>query len=173
VDVITKDEARKLIRDTGLSESLIKHAEGVARRAESVCKMLESAGHIVHVEKVVIASILHDIGMVGPHGLDHGKASADVLEEFGLKTLADVVREHVFPKSDHLSLEAKILIYANLTTGPEGEPIDPEKKLDFLHQLAYNWKDEKERSLALNALQAKRKILSEIEALIESALVNG
>lgn len=171
MDAITRDEARKLIRDTGLSESLIKHAEGVARRAESVCQMLESAGHTVHEEKVVIASILHDIGMVGPHGLDHGKASADVLEEFGLKTLADVVREHVFPQSAHLSLEAKILIYANLTTGPEGEAIDPEKKLDFLHQIAYNWSNEEERSHALKALQAKRKIISEIEDLIQRAIV--
>lgn len=173
MDAITRDEARKLIRHMGLSERLIQHAEGVARRAESVCQLLESAGHTVHTEKVIIASLLHDIGLSRPHGLDHGEASAEVLEEFGLDNLAELVREHVFPQSSHLPLEAKILIYANLTTGPDGEAIQAKKKIDFLHQLAYNWKDEKERSLALNALQAKSKILSEIEALIERALVNG
>lgn len=172
MDAITRDEARKLIRHMGLSERLIQHAEGVARRAESVCRLLESAGHTVHAEKVIIASLLHDIGLSRPHGLDHGEASAEVLEEFGLNNLAELVREHVFPQSSHLPLEAKILIYANLTTGPDGEAIQAKTKLDFLHQLAYNWKDEKERSLALNALQAKNKILSEIEALIERALVN-
>jgi HD superfamily phosphodiesterase len=171
VDAITRDEARKLIRDSGLSENLLKHVEGVARRAESVGKMLENSGHTVHVEKVVIASILHDIGMAGPHGLDHGKASANVLEEFGLTTLADIVREHVFPRSDHLPLEAKILIYANLTTGPEGEPVDPEKKLNFLQQIAYNWTNEKERSLAMKALETKRRIVQEIESLIQEAIV--
>lgn len=172
MDAITRDEARKLLRDTGLGENLIKHAEGVARRAESVGRILENAGHTVHVDKVVISSILHDIGMVGPHGLDHGKASADLLEEYGLKSVADLVRVHVFPLSVLLSLEAKILIYANLTTGPDGEAIDPEKKLNFFHQIAYNWSNEEERLLALKALQKKRKIISEIECLIQEALVS-
>jgi len=38
--------------------------------------------------------------------------------------------------------------------------------------LTYNWKAEKERSLALKSLQVKHKIISEIEALIEKAMVN-
>jgi len=172
VDAIIRAEARKLIRDAGLSKSLIQHAEGVARRAESVCRMLEAGDHTVHIEKVVIASLLHDIGLSRPHGLDHGEASAEILEEFGLNNLAELVRVHVFPQSSHLSLEAKILIYANLTTGPEGKPIDAGTKLHFLRQLAYNWKAEKERSLALKSLQVKHKIISEIEALIEKAMVN-
>ncbi|MBN2378558.1 HD domain-containing protein [candidate division WOR-3 bacterium] len=172
MDAITREEARMLIRHVGLSERLVQHAEGVARRGESVCRLLESSGHTVHAEKVIIASLVHDIGLSRPHGLDHGETSAEVLEEFGLNNLADLVREHVFPKSSHLSLEAKILIYCNLTTGPDGEAIDAKTKLDFLHQLAYNWKNEYERTRALNALQIKRKIISEIEALIESAIVN-
>ncbi len=172
MDAITRAEARKLIRDVGLSESLIQHAEGVARRAGSVCRMLEAGGRTVYTEKIIIASILHDIGLSRPHGLDHGEASAEVLEEYGLSNLAELVRVHVFPQSAHLSLEAKILIYANLTTGPEGEAIDAETKLRFLHQLAYNWKDEKERSLALNALQVKRRIIAEIEAFIQKSMIN-
>jgi len=172
VDAITRYEARKLIRHVGLSENLIQHAEGVARRAESVCRILEAGDHTLHIEKVVIASLLHDIGLSRPHGLNHGQVSAEVLEEYGLNNLAELVRLHVFPRSAFLSLEAKILIYANLTTGPKGEAIDPKIKLEFLHRLAYNWKNKKERSLALKALQTKRKIISEIEALIEKAMVN-
>lgn len=170
MDAITRDEARRLIRQAGLSDSLIRHSEGVARRAESVCRLLEAAGHTLYTEKVVLASLLHDIGLSRPHGLDHGAASAEVLEELGLTELARITRVHVFTQTTEVSLEAKILIYANLTTGPEGKSIDPEKKLKFLHHLAYNWKDTNERRLALRALGVKRRIVSEIEELIRRAI---
>lgn len=170
MDSITRNEARRLIRQAGLSDTLIRHSEGVARRAEAVCRLLEAVGHTLYTEKVVLASLLHDIGLSRPHGLDHGAASAEVLEEFGLTELAKIIRVHVFTQTTEESMEAKILIYANLTTGPEGESIDPEKKLKFLHHLAYNWKDENERQLALRALGVKRKILSEVQALITKAI---
>ncbi|MBD3286232.1 HD domain-containing protein [candidate division WOR-3 bacterium] len=173
MDSITRNEARKLIRDAGLGDSLIKHSEGVARRAESVARMLASSGHILNLELIVVGAILHDIGLVGPHGLDHGKASADLLEEYGLVSIAALVREHVFPLSSHLPLEAKILAYANLTTGPEGEPVDYEKKLGFLYKIAYNWRNGKERFLALKALDVKRKIVQEIEELVHKAMVGS
>ena len=84
--------------------------------------------------------------------------------------MARITRVRVFTERTEISLEAKILIYANLTTGPEGESIDPEKKLKFLHHLAYNWKDTNERRLALRALGVKRRIVSEIEELIRRAI---
>jgi len=118
MDAITRYEARKLIRDSGLSEGLIMHSEGVARRAESTCQLLEAHGYTVNTEKVIIASLLHDIGLSRPSSLDHGDSSAGILEEYGLNRVAELVRVHVFPPSLDISLEAKILIYANLTTGP-------------------------------------------------------
>lgn len=170
MDSITRAEAKQLLKDEALPEDLIKHAEGVARRAESLCQILEASGHSVYHEKVVLASLLHDVGFSLPHGLDRGEASAQVLRPLGLNDLADLVALHVFPPNVDISLEAKILIYANLTTGPKGEPIDPERKLEFLERLAFNCNNRSERLAAIKALKIKRLIVSEIDELINQAL---
>lgn len=170
MDSITRAQARKLLKDEALPDDLIRHAEGVARRAESVCQILEAGGHTVYTEKVILASLLHDVGFSMPHGLDVGKASAELLHSLGLTDIAKLVGLHVFPPCEDIALEVKILIYANLTTGPNGSPIDPEIKLEFLERVALNCDNRRERLEAMRAFKIKRAIVSQIDELIRQSI---
>jgi len=167
---INREKARQLLEEIGLDDEARKHSEGVAKRAEAVCRILEADGHSFYTEKVFLAALLHDIGLTRPHGLDHGAASAQILEEMGLGDLAKLVIVHALPQTDDLVMEAKVLIYADTTTGPDGKAIDPLVKLDFLHRISTEWKNEKERILALEAYDVKRRIVSEIDELIKKAM---
>ncbi|NLI98676.1 HD domain-containing protein [bacterium] len=167
---INRQKARELLKGIGMDEETQRHSEGVAKRAEAVCRILEAAGHSFYTERVFLAALLHDIGLTEPHGLDHGAASAEILKERGLDDLASLVKVHALPQTDDLPIEAKVLIYADITTGPDGKAIDPMVKLDFIHRLSQEWKNEKERVLALEAYDVKRRIVSEIDELIKKAM---
>lgn len=167
---ITREAARKLVTELGLDEKVREHSEGVARRVETVCEILEAAKHKIDTEKAVIAALLHDIGRSRSHGLDHAQTSAEILKEKGFNKLAEVVRVHALPQTAELSLEAKVLIYADTTTGPDGESIDPMIKLEFLRRLGEEWKNEKERLMAKETYEVKRRIVSEIDTLIKQAM---
>lgn len=170
MSVITRDDARRILWETGLDEKMINHAEGVAHRAEVVCNILQAANHKIDTEKVILAALLHDLGHSRPHGLDYGKASAEMLRERGLAELAEILRVHALPQTAELPLEAKVLIYADTTTGADGEAIDPMKKLEFLRRLGEEWKNENERLLAKEAYEVKRRVVSEIDLLIKQAM---
>jgi uncharacterized protein len=167
---ITRDEARKLVADLGLDEKVREHSEGVAHRAETICEILEAAKHKIDTETVVIAALLHDIGRSRSHGLDHAQISAEILKEKGYNKLAAIVEVHALPRTAELPLEAKVLIYADTTTGPDGEAIDPMIKLEFLRRLGEEWKNEKERLMAKETYEVKRRIVSEIDTLIKQAM---
>jgi len=167
---ITPDDARGMLREAGLDEKTINHAEGVAHRAEVVCNILQAANRKVDTEKVILAALLHEVGHSRSRGLDHAAVSAEILAEQGLKEVAEIVKVHALPQTGKLSLEAKVLIYADTTTGPDGEPIDPMKKLEFLRRLGDEWVNEEEKLLAKEAYEVKRRVVSEIDALIKRAM---
>ncbi len=169
-DKIDRNSARKLIDELGIDERVRTHSEGVAHRAEKVCELLAETGHKVDSEKVIISALLHDLGRTRSHGLDHGKVGSAILLEHNLKEIAEVVKVHALPQTAELPLEVKILIYADTSTGPEGDAIDPMKKLGFLQRLAEEWKNEAERALAKEAYEVKRRIVSEIDLLIKQAM---
>lgn len=170
MSVITRDDARRILWEARLDEKMINHAEGVAHRAEVVCNILQAANHKIDTEKVILAALLHDLGHSRSHGLDHAAVSAEILAERGLKEVAEIVQVHALPQTGKLTLEAKILIYADTTTGPDGEAIDPMKKLEFLRRLGEEWKNEDERLLAKEAYEVKRRVVSEIDLLIKQAM---
>lgn len=167
---ITPDEARGMLREAGLDEKVINHAEGVAHRAEVVCNILQAANYKIDTGKVILAALLHDVGYNRSHGLDYGKVSAEIVRKRGLAELADILSVHALPQTGELALEVKVLIYADTTTGPDGEPIDPMKKLEFLRRLGEEWKNEKERLLAKKAYEVKRRVVSEIDTLLKRAM---
>lgn len=170
---ISRKRALEMAVEAGLDPDALKHSEGVARRADAVCRILRTNNYQADLEKVVIAALLHDIGLTQPHGLDHGKVSADILAKKGLTELAEIVRTHALPQSTNLRSETKILIYADTTTGPNGKAIDPMKKLAFLHRLATEWRNVEERALAREAYEVKRHIVSEVDTLIKQAMAHN
>jgi HD superfamily phosphodiesterase len=117
-----------------------------------------------------VAALLHDLGRTRAHGLNHAAVSAEILLKRGLKKAAEIVKVHALPQTGKLSLEAKVLIYADTTTGPDGEPIDPMKKLEFLRRLGDEWVNEEEKLLAKEAYEVKRRVVSEVDTLIKRAM---
>lgn len=169
----SRHKARELARQLGLDDEAMKHSEGVARRAEAICQILKTTGHKLDVETLVAAALLHDVGLIRPHGLDHGRVGAEILEEAGFSEIAEIVKVHALPQTSEISLEAKVLIYADTTTGPDGKAIDPMEKLTFLKRLSQEWKDERERLAALEAYEVKRQVVSEIDTLIKQAMASA
>ncbi len=167
---ITTDKAREIIVELEVDDSVRQHCEGVAHRVETICGILKGAKHKINVEQAVAAALLHDIGRTRSHGLDHAKVGAEIIKEKGYNDLAEMVEAHALPQTAELPLETRILIYADTTTGPDGEVIDPMKKLEFLHRLSLEWKNEAERLLAKEAYEVKRRIVSEIDTLIKQAM---
>ncbi|MBN2380953.1 hypothetical protein JXM67_14235 [candidate division WOR-3 bacterium] len=168
--MISRDQARALAAELGQEEKDTSNSEGVATRAESICNLIKDAGQKVNTEKVVISALLKNIGRGHRHGLDIGAASAEILKDRGHSVIADIVKVYALPQTANLPIEAKILIYADMTTGPDGESIDPMKKLNFLQRLGNEWKDENERVLAREAYEVKRRIVSEIDIIIKQAI---
>jgi len=170
---VTRDQARKLLEELKVDSGLCTHSEGVAHRAETVCRILSEAGHAPDTEQVVVAALLHDVGRARSDGLNHAVTGAQMLLEHGFEGAAELVRVHALPQTAELSLEAKVLIYADITTGPDGEAIDPMRKLEFLRRLGEEWKNEEERLLAKKAYEVKRRIVSEIDLLIKQAMAGA
>ncbi|MBD3285395.1 hypothetical protein GF359_03135 [candidate division WOR-3 bacterium] len=168
--MISRDQARALVAELGQEEKDKSNSEGVATRAESICKILKDAGQKVDTEKVVVSALLKNVGRGHRKGLDIGASSAEMLTDRGHTDVAEIVRVYALPQTANVPLEAKILIYADMTTGPDGESIDPMKKLTFLQRLGNEWKDEKERVLAREAFEVKRRIVSEIDTLIKQSI---
>ena len=137
-----RDLARRL-----LAESIPRrwsHSQGVGRKAESVAHLVGD-----DAEPLVCAAWLHDIGyspdvaVTGMHQLDGARylrdvAQADVLVcrlvahhsfafiEARNRGLADVLAIE-FPRIDRVAADA--LTYADMTTSPDGDPIEVEQRL--------------------------------------------
>jgi putative nucleotidyltransferase with HDIG domain len=137
-----RDLARRLL--SGPLPRRWAHTQGVARKAESVAHLVGSDG-----EALISAAWLHDIGyspglvVTGMHQLDGARHLRDVA------TADDVVcrlvahhscaciearnrglDEHLaneFPTVDGLISDA--LTYADMTTTPDGEPVEVEQRL--------------------------------------------
>lgn len=170
---ISRHKARELARQLELDAEAMNHCEGVARRVEAISQILKTTKHKLDTDMLVAAALLHDVGLTRPHGLDHGKIGAEILEEIGLGEIAEMVKIHALPQTYELSLEAKVLIYADMTTGPDGKAIDPMQKLSFLERLSHEWKNEEERLAALEAYEVKRQVVSEIDTLIKQAIASA
>lgn len=166
----TSEDARNLLDEVGVDEKVRAHSEGVAHRVQMVCTLLKPTKLKIDIDKAIAAALLHDLGRTRPHGLDHAEIGAQMLAERGIKDIAEIIKVHALPQTAELALEAKILIYADTTTGPDGEAIDPMKKLGFLQRLGEEWKNETERLLAKEAYEVKRRIVSEIDTLIKRAM---
>jgi putative nucleotidyltransferase with HDIG domain len=137
-----RDLARRL-----LAEPLPRrwaHSQGVGRKAESVA-------HIVGADAEVLACAawLHDIGYApdlvksGSHALDGARYLREVVQADG--RLCRLVANHTYAivearnrgLAEELSAEfpiieglvADALVYCDMTTSPDGEPVDVETRL--------------------------------------------
>ncbi|AEV81989.1 phosphohydrolase [Actinoplanes sp. SE50] len=137
-----RELAEKLLVDT--LPRRWAHSQGVGRKAESIAHLLGD-----DADTVVCAAWLHDIGYApdlvhsGSHALDGARYLRDVAEadeticrlvahhsyaivEAGRRGLATELAEE-FPAVNGLMADA--LVYCDMTTSPDGDPVDVEKRL--------------------------------------------
>ncbi|MBW6432404.1 HD domain-containing protein [Actinoplanes hulinensis] len=137
-----RDLARDLLIDT--LPRRWAHSQGVGRKAESIAHLLGD-----DAEKVVCAAWLHDIGYApslvqsGSHALDGARYLRDVTHaddiicrlvahhsyavvEAGRRGLAAEMKDE-FPAVG--GLPAHAMVYSDMTTSPDGDPVEVEKRL--------------------------------------------
>ena len=89
----TKQEAIQLLKRLGLSYNIIDHQLCVMRRARDLAHNITNAE--IDIELVKIGALVHDIGRVRNHGLEHASDGGDILRELGYpESLARIAEKH-------------------------------------------------------------------------------
>ncbi|MHA1238450.1 MAG: HD domain-containing protein [Candidatus Odinarchaeia archaeon] len=125
----TTDRALQFIKSIQLPENIILHSKAVASKALEIANKIRNKGVQVDLELVSLGGLLHDVGRVRSHGLDHGYVGGLILVENGFDVrVARIAETHVLggftpseseklglPKKDFRpkTLEEKICCYAD------------------------------------------------------------
>jgi HD domain len=184
---VTDGEARELCRSL-LAVELPRrwaHCQGVARQARAIGGAL--AGE--WAATVEAAAWLHDIGYAsavahcGFHPLDGARYLRD--REFGDRPLWTLVAHHTcalveaeergldetlsaeFPITDAHPLTVAALTYCDLTTGPDGQPVDVDERIAEI-LVRYPPEDVVHRSIS-RAAPALRAQVAQIRAILDGA----
>ena len=114
----TKEECIKLLREHCATENVIKHSIMVSKVAKHIAEKFVKKGIEVNVELIEKAALLHDIGKIkcinNNNEKGHGKKAEEILEKKGHPELGRVARMHMLSKVDELKTwEEKIVFYAD------------------------------------------------------------
>jgi len=88
-----RDECIKLLQDVGCEAEVIKHCVAVAELALEIAHR-----HYGHVDEKLIfrGALLHDIGRVRSHGIDHGFVGGEIAKELRLdERMVRIMQRHV------------------------------------------------------------------------------
>jgi uncharacterized protein (TIGR00295 family) len=129
-------ECLELLRETGCSDTVIKHCKAV--RDVAVCIAQKAHGDVALVEA---GALLHDIGRSKTHGIRHGVEGAKIARKLGLPmSIVCIIERHLgagIPKEEAgalglpvksympQTLEEKIVAHAdNLIDDSKRQPIE-------------------------------------------------
>lgn len=92
----SKEEALRLLRQTGCSQNVIEHCEAVAELAVEFSKACKQKGLEVDSALVEIGALLHDIGRSETHSVHHAVVGAEIAESLGLpEPVISIIKRHV------------------------------------------------------------------------------
>ncbi|MEM1590093.1 MAG: TIGR00295 family protein [Candidatus Bathyarchaeia archaeon] len=137
----TREQALKLLRESGCQENVIKHCEAVAEQAVEIAKKCLEKGINVNLELVEIGALLHDIGRAKTHSVHHAIIGMQIAKTLGLpEPIIAIIKRHVgggitaeeaeklgWPKDVYTpqTIEEKIVAYADkLIEGSKRVPIE-------------------------------------------------
>ena len=90
-EYLSDDECRRILREAGCEEEIIKHAESVAQIAVKMAKLCDA-----DVDLVRVGALLHDIGRTVTHGPEHGYHGGVILRGLCFpEKIVSVVERHV------------------------------------------------------------------------------
>ncbi len=88
---LNDDECRRILKEAGCQEEIIKHAESVAKIAVKMAKLCDA-----DVDLVRVGALLHDIGRTVTHGPEHGYHGGVILRGLCFpEKIVSVVERHV------------------------------------------------------------------------------
>lgn len=106
------EEALKLLKESFGDNRIAKHSKAVCEKAVEIAEKIMENGHEVDVELVRVGALLHDIGRVKTHRLEHATEGGKMLREKGHEKLARIVETHI-SCNPAMSLEEKVVSYAD------------------------------------------------------------
>lgn len=168
-------KALKLLKSKKLPENIILHSQAVFKKALEIANKIKDKGIDINLNIVKLGSLLHDIGRVKTHGLDHGYVGGLIILENGLDyKVARIAQTHVLggfkpneaekiglPKKDFTpqTLEEKICCYADKLVY-NTTPVTLEERFKI-------WINKHGSSqLLLNAFNRVKKIESKIKTIL-------
>jgi uncharacterized protein len=145
----TREEALRLLKQSGCRGNVIRHVEKVSELACEIAEACQQRGFHVDVELVEIGGLLHDIGRGKTHSVHHAVIGAQIARSMGVpEPIVSIIKKHVgggitareakklgWPNDLYVpqTLEEKIVCYADkLIEGSRRVPI--EKTIDQLSQ---------------------------------------
>lgn len=92
----SREQAIRLLYDSGCSSRVIRHCEAVADLAVETAETLKKKGISVDVDLVEVGALLHDIGRSKTHGVNHVLVGVKIVEQAGLPaSVISIVKRHV------------------------------------------------------------------------------
>ncbi|MGB9894832.1 MAG: HDIG domain-containing metalloprotein [Thermoproteota archaeon] len=142
----TEEEAEKLLRELNAPEELIAHCKKVTEVSKKLVQKLKERRIHINEQLVIAGAMLHDVGRVKTHGVEHGVVGANLLREKGFpEELASIAERHV---GGGLSkTEAKKLVGVEVDLAPRtleeklvcyaDKLVDRDKEVPFEETLNY------------------------------------
>jgi uncharacterized protein len=125
----SREQAIELLHKNKCPKTVIDHCKAVADLSVEIASKLQNKNFKVNPQLVEAGALLHDIGRVRSHKVDHGLIGAKIVESTGLtKELANIVKRHVgggisseeaatfgWPKDEYMpqTIEEKVVSYAD------------------------------------------------------------
>ena len=137
----SREQALKLLRQSGCRQNVIRHVEAVSELACEIAEASKERGYNVDVKLVEIGALLHDIGRSKTHTVHHAVVGAEIARSLGLpEQVVSIIKKHVgggivateakklgWPKDVYVpqTIEEKIVCYADkLVDGSRRIPIN-------------------------------------------------
>lgn len=125
----SREQALKLLVDTGCPTKVISHCLAVTELAQQIAAKLQRKGYPIDLDLVEISALLHDIGRSKTHDVEHSLVGAEIVRTLGLpEAVINIIKRHVgagiteteavclgWPKDVYVpqTLEEKVVCYAD------------------------------------------------------------
>lgn len=115
------ENALRLLEGSFGNNRIARHCKATARKAAEIAEKIKANGHTVDVEFVKTGALLHDIGRIRTHDIEHNYEGGRMLREMGFEKLARAIERHsgnIFDviKPCEMTLEEKIIYIADKLT---------------------------------------------------------
>ncbi|MBA3013125.1 MAG: HD domain-containing protein [Proteobacteria bacterium] len=168
MNIPTREECFKLIRQMDMMDHIIDHSIMVSNVALCLCRHLEENFPHIHIDRVICAALLHDITKTRSFstGEVHSATGGLLLKSMGYPEIGDIIRQHVIldicPGGPKIS-EQEIVNYADKRVLHD-QVVSLERRLEYI-QVRYGTKPEfmtRIQTMWENTLDLEEKIFKHL-----------